>query len=73
MNRVFAVFGHPTVIVSDNGPAFISKHVNQFFGYRHDHILPYNAQANGAAESSVKQIKLLLDKHTKGHLVDRLA
>ena len=71
VNRVFAVFGHPTVIVSDNGPAFISnlsKHVSQFFGYRHSHILPYNAQANGAAESSVKRIKLLLDKHTKGHV-----
>ena len=71
INRVFSVFGHPTVLVSDNGPAFIanlSKHVSQFFGYRHSHILPYNAQANGIAESSVKRIKLLLDRHTRGHV-----
>ena len=29
-------------------------------------ILPYNAAANGTAEASVKRIKLLLDRHTKG-------
>ena len=68
--RVFCVFGHPAVIVSDNGPAFcsgLSDAAANFFGYRHIHILPYNAQANGVAEASVKRIKLLLDRHTSGY------
>ena len=38
-----------------------------FFGFRHVPILPYNAAANGTAEASVKRIKLLLDRHTKGY------
>ena len=70
IGRVFCVFGNPSVVVSDNGPAFIS-HLNaataKFFGYRHIHILPYNAQANGTAESAVKRVKLLLDRQTNGY------
>jgi len=70
MARIFCVFGYPLVIVSDNGPAFrnsMMEHMATFFGYRHVHILPYNAQANGTAEASVKRIKLLLDRHCKGY------
>lgn len=40
----------------------------KFFGFRHVPILPYNAQANGIAESSVKRIKVLLDRHCKGYV-----
>ena len=39
----------------------------KYFGFRHVPILPYNAQANSVAESSVKRIKLLLDRHCKGY------
>ena len=39
----------------------------KYFGFSHVPILPYNAQANGVAESSVKRIKLLLDRHCKGY------
>ena len=70
VGRVFCVFGHPAVIVSDNGPAFaanLTAEAAKFFGYRHVHIMPYNAQANGVAEASVKRIKLLLDRHTEGY------
>ena len=70
MEHVFCVFGLPDVIVSDNGPAFISElaaHTAQLFGFRHVPILPYNAQANGLAESAVKRIKTLLDRMTAGY------
>jgi hypothetical protein len=70
MARVFSVFGFPLTIITDNGPCFKSdmmKHMAAFFGFRHVPILPYNAQANGAAEASVKRIKLLLDRHTQGY------
>jgi len=68
--RVFCIFGYPLIVVSDNGPAFrslLAVAFAKFFGYRHIFILPYNAQANGAAESNVKRIKLLLDRHTDGY------
>ena len=71
LNRmVFCIFGPPLIVVSDNGPAFISdlsKTCAWFWGYRHIHILPYNSQANGTVESAVKRIKLLLDRHCAGH------
>ena len=70
MARVFCVFGFPLVIRSDNGPAFVNglqTAMSKFFGYRHVPILPYNAQANGIAEASVKRIKTLLDRHTDGY------
>ena len=70
MTHVFSIFGFPLVIVSDNGPAFrsnLQKQLADFFGFRHVPILPYNAAANGTAEASVKRIKLLLDRHTKGY------
>ena len=70
MARVFSVFGFPLVMVTDNGPAFINnlqRSTAQFFGYRHVPILPYNAAANGAAEASVKRLKLLLDRHLDGY------
>ena len=57
-------------MVSDNGPAFsnnLTTLMAAFFGFRHVTILPYNAQANGIAEASVKRIKLLLDRHVKGY------
>jgi len=68
--KVFCIFGYPLIVVSDNGPAFrstLAEAFAKFFGYRHIFILPYNAQANGMAESGVKRIKLLLDRHTDGY------
>ena len=68
--RVFCVFGTPAVIISDNGPAFRNELVekaSRFYGYRHVHTLPYNPQANGVAEATVKRIKLLLEKQTKDY------
>jgi hypothetical protein len=68
-DRVFSVFGYPLLLVSDNGPAFISgllAEMANFYGFRHVPILPYNAQANGAAEAGVKRIKQLLVRHCQG-------
>ena len=62
MSRVFCVFGFPLVMVSDNNSTFrnsLAAAMAKYFGYRHVFILPYNAQANGMAEASVKRIKLI--------------
>jgi hypothetical protein len=70
VDRVFSVFGTPAVMVTDNGPAFVSDltaAASKFYGYRHIHVLPYNAPANGTAEAAVKRIKLLLDRQCKNY------
>ena len=64
-SRMVCVFGRPLAIVSDNGPAFRASLQNaaaKFFDWRHAHVLPYSAQANGTAEASVKRIAALLQR-----------
>ena len=67
VGRCFSVFGLPRVIVSDNGTSFrngLMAAAARFYGYRAIQVLPYNASGNGVAESAVKRIKTLLDRHT---------
>ena len=64
------MFGTPLTLVSDNGKSsrnVLGARLAGFFGYRHICILPYNAAANGMAESCVKRIKLILDRQTDGY------
>jgi hypothetical protein len=64
---VFAYFGYPLVVVSDNGSAFANKLMNasqRLFGYRQIFVLPHTPQANGLAETAVKKLKIILDRHT---------
>ena len=68
--HVFGVMGIPAVVVTDNGPAFANELMSAsaaFYGYRHIHVLPYNAQANGSAESAVKRLKMLIDRQLRGY------
>ena len=64
-DRVFSIFGPPLVLISDN--AFASKLMKaseNLYGYRHIFVLPHTPQANGLAETAVKRLKLILDRHT---------
>ena len=66
-NQVFSIFGHPLVIVCDNGTAFANKLMKasqELFGYRMVYCMPHTPQANGLAEAAVKKLKLILDRHT---------
>ena len=65
--HVFDVFGPPLVIVSDNGSAFANKlmaAMERLYGYRQVFVMPHSPQANGLAESAVKKLKIILDRHT---------
>ena len=67
MSQVFAVFGCPLVIISDNGTAFaneLMKASTQLYGYRWIFVMPHTPQANGLAEAAVKKLKIILDRHT---------
>ena len=68
VNKVFAIFGLPRAVVTDNGSEFrgeLAEEMSKYLGYRKVHVLPWRPQANGIAEAAVKRIKLLLTKHTK--------
>ncbi|XP_075722156.1 uncharacterized protein LOC142765298 [Rhipicephalus microplus] len=65
LRDVFAHFGFPETIVSDNGPQFTSEEFKQFvreMGCRHVQTAPYNPSTNGLAERFVQTLKNALKK-----------
>ena len=65
IRNVFAHFGLPMTLVSDNGPNFTSREFNQFLeknGIKHVTSAPYQPSTNGQAENAVKGLKNFL-KH----------
>ena len=50
---IFAVWGIPKQIISDNWPQFIAEEFQEFTisnGIRHSRVSPYHPKSNGAAE-----------------------
>jgi len=67
--EVFADFGIPRIVQSDNGTEFVNsvlKELKESCGFAHRFISSYHPQANGVAESHVKLAKQLLTKHVQG-------
>jgi hypothetical protein len=65
MRSLFARYGLPVRVVSDNGPQFISEEFSQFLkrnGIQHTLSPPYHASTNGQAESGVHTFKRMFDK-----------
>ena len=54
---MFAWYGIPVTLVSDNGPQFSSAEMKEFteaYGFHHITTCPYYPQANGQAERTVR-------------------
>ncbi|XP_062713307.1 uncharacterized protein K02A2.6-like [Aedes albopictus] len=69
LNELFARFGIPNVIVSDNGSQFTSEQFATFCrknGVQHFRISPYHPQSNGQAERFVDTLKRSLRKINEG-------
>ena len=61
----FSRYGQPEVLISDNGPQFVSSEFEQFassWNFTHRTSSPNHQQANGRAEAAVKICKRLLMK-----------
>ena len=57
LRKVFAIYGTPEVLESDNGPPFNSRDFADFAmeeGFRYHKITPLHPQANGETESFMK-------------------
>ena len=67
--EVFALFGPPQIMQSDNGTEYINQLVTQLCkqaGVAHRSTAPWNPRANGLAEAFVKIIKGALKKALEG-------
>ena len=65
LRGLFASYGFPEEIVSDNGPQFCSEDFTQFLknnGVKHTRVPPYHPASNGAAERTVQIVKRALVK-----------
>ena len=64
LKSIFAKFGIPATLISDNGPQFDSQEMKEFSqcnGLWHVTTSPYYPQANGLAEKTVKTVKRLIE------------
>ena len=71
LKTIFARFGIPATMVTDNGPQFDSQEMKEFaqtYDFHHITSSPYYPQANGLAERMVKTVKKLLEDTADPHM-----
>jgi len=76
LRTLFAKFGLPEMVVTDNGTCFVSQEFELFLrknGIKHTTSAPYHPASNGLAERAVQVIKRGLKKVTDGTMSSRLA
>ncbi|KAK2553575.1 Uncharacterized protein P5673_025066 [Acropora cervicornis] len=65
LKEVFARYGIPDIMVSDNGPQFSSAKFTAFaktWNFDHKTSSPHHHQSNGKAENAVRTVKRLFRK-----------
>ena len=76
LRPLFAQFGLPETIVTDNGSCFVSADFQHFLtmnGIKHITSAPYHPSTNGLAERAVQIVKKGLKKVTEGSIRSQIA
>ena len=76
LRSLFARFGLPETIFTDNGTGFVSQEFEEFLrknGVKHTTSAPYHPASNGLAERAVQISKKGLKKEVSGTFSTRLA
>ena len=76
LQTVFAQFGLPETVVSDNAPNFVSTEFETFLsknGIAHVTSSPYHPASNGLAERAVQTFKQGMKKLNEGSLSEKIA
>ena len=76
LKTLFAQFGLPDIITTDNGPCFVSSEFEDFLtrnGIKHWKSSSFHPSCNGLAEKAVQVIKQDLKKMKDGSSNDKLA
>ena len=80
LRQLFAQFGVPESIVSDNGAQFIAAEFKKFCrmngvmnGVRHIQTAPYHPSSNGMAERAVQVVEEGIKKQSRGALNDKIS
>ena len=78
LRKLFARYGLPKQLVTDNGPQFISSEFQEFMkcnGIKHIRSAPYHPSSNGQAERFIQTFKRAMeaDRHLKVPLQQRLS
>ena len=76
LRTLFAQFGLPDILVSDNGTSCTSSEFQEFLatnGIKHWKFAPYHPSSNGLAEKAVQIVKQGLKRMKEGSVSDRLS
>ncbi|XP_028417641.1 uncharacterized protein K02A2.6-like [Dendronephthya gigantea] len=68
LKSIFAEYGIPEKLVTDNGPQYASREFQQFaivYGFQHTTSSPMYPQSNGSSERMVQTVKSILKKCDK--------
>ena len=75
LNKMFAAYGLPQQVVSDNGPQFVSSEFQLFIKSKHIRCSPYHPSSNGLTDRMVQTFKKAMkaSAHENTSVSQRLA